>query len=268
MPFKLGLPLILVLLVVFGTASVTLSNRNKSEIGQDKKQPDLNHFSQRDQEVPVLVTQLASENGFATIEISCLPARLNAQNQLEPIACTLGNKSTKNVTSASLTYSILFDENSDSAKDTRTLTMESLIHPDFRKSYKPIAPGMDFTIRSSKSDFGYRRPKKIEVFVDYVQFEDGTIIGPDTVGSKAISDMREGAAAYKNWLVKEYINNGRSPAGIVSRLERDDQPSMAELGIFNANSNQELGARGYRTAARKLVAAKGPAEIGKFLPEH
>jgi hypothetical protein len=41
---KLGLPLIFVLLVVFGTVSVSLSNRNKADSGQDKKQPDLSHF--------------------------------------------------------------------------------------------------------------------------------------------------------------------------------------------------------------------------------
>ena len=42
---KLGLSVVVVLLVVFGTASLTLSNRNKSESGQDKKQPDLNHLN-------------------------------------------------------------------------------------------------------------------------------------------------------------------------------------------------------------------------------
>lgn len=48
---KLGLSLIVVLLVVFGTSSLTLSNRNKSESGQDKKQPDLSHFPLVDYDV-------------------------------------------------------------------------------------------------------------------------------------------------------------------------------------------------------------------------
>jgi hypothetical protein len=47
---KLRLPLIFVLLVLFATVSLSLSNRNKADAGQDKKQPDLSHFPMVDYE--------------------------------------------------------------------------------------------------------------------------------------------------------------------------------------------------------------------------
>ena len=68
-----------------------------------------------------------------------------------------------------------------------------------------------------------------------------------------ISGIRDGAAKYKDWLIKEFQTKGRSADTLVSLL-RDDQPLPVDL-VMNSGS-QEQGAAIYRNQLRKIIEPK------------
>jgi hypothetical protein len=96
-----------------------------------------------------------------------------------------------------------------------------------------------------------------------VEFEDKTTLGPDKNGSQIINSGREGAAKYKEWLVKMYRQEGRSVEAISALLNDEDYPP--ELGLNDPGLRR--GADFYRTRLREARAAQGAAEIKKLLEQ-
>jgi hypothetical protein len=212
--------------------------------------------------IPVAITQLPSDNGKPPLEVLSLPVEVTADGSFV-VSCTLRNNTIKNINGVNLNYSISF-ENSDGTivKDAHSLTVESLIHPDFLETYKPILPGGQTTVSSPRFSFGNTTPRSIEISVDYVEFDDGASLGPDLEGSQIIAQMKEGAATYKGWLRQQYILKGRSVTQLLSIIQADstDMP-----GDFGGNAHKAQGAKAYRTLLRRLVEHKGKEEIGKYL---
>ena len=213
--------------------------------------------------VPVTITQLHSEKGPPPLEVLSQPVEI-VEDHSFVVSCTLRNNSRKNIKSVNLSYSVSF-ENSDGriTKDTRSLTVVSLIHPDFLETYKPIVPGGQKTISSARFSYGNTTPRSIDIGVDYVEFEDGATLGPNSQGSQIIAEMREGATKYKEWLRQQYILKGRSIPELLSIIEPD---SPAIPGDFIGRGSKEEGAKAYRTLLRRLVDRKGQAEIKKYFP--
>ena len=225
------------------------------------KQPSQSKQVQTKARVPVTISQLHSENGPPPLEVLGLPVEITEGSFV--VSCTLRNNTAKNINGVNLNYSISF-ENIDGTitKDAHSLTVESLIHPDFLDTYKPILPGGQETVSSPRFSFGNTTPRSIEVGVDYVEFEDGASLGPDLEGSQIIAQMREGAAIYKEWLRQQYLLKGRSATQLLSII----QPDSTEMpGDFGGNAHKEQGARAYRTLLRRLVERKGQEEIRKHV---
>ena len=96
--------------------------------------------------------------------------------------------------------------------------------------------------------------------IDYIEFADHTSLGANQAGSRIISDTREGAAKYKNWLAQKYDQSGRSLDAITPLL---DQPVPKEL-LFQTGP-EEHGATMYRNFARRIYKTKGAEGLVKHL---
>ena len=214
--------------------------------------------------IPVTITQLRSEKGPPPLEVLSMPVEVTGEGSFV-VSCTLKNNTAKNINGVNLNYSISFENNDGSiVKDAHSLTVESLIHPDFLETYKPIVPGGQTSVTSPRFSFGNTTPRSIEINVDYVEFDDGATLGPDLEGSQIIAQMREGAAMYKQWLRQQYILRGRSVTQLISMIQPDN---TAMPDDFKGNGSKEQGAKAYRTLLRRLVDRKGQAEIEKHFPK-
>jgi hypothetical protein len=114
--------------------------------------------------------------------------------------------------------------------------------------------------------FGEETPKAVEIAVDYVEFEDGTKIGPDREGSKIVGEMKYGAYLYKQWLVSEYIKKGKSPLALNELIEQSTSTLPTELSKTQPNVHQEQGAKAYQALMQRLLSRKGLPEVVKHFP--
>lgn len=222
--------------------------------------------TQFDEQIAVTINQLQLENGFHPIDIQCKPIHLSAPNRSEGFSCSLKNNTDKNITAVNLIYSILLNDNGTVGKDTHSLTIETLVHPDFSETNQPIAPGTEQTIGSiGRVSYEDAVIIGVEVGIDYVEFKDGASLGSDKTGSKIIADMREGARKYKNWLTQKYIKEGRSVSAVIPMLQNDQPlPNTLEELTFK-NPDEENGARAYRTRLRKIRETRGSAGVEQYL---
>jgi hypothetical protein len=95
--------------------------------------------------------------------------------------------------------------------------------------------------------------KTITLEFDYVEFEDGSILGPNKVGAKRINGQREGAEKYKKWIAEQYRKRGSVDA-ILPLLSEDRLP-----GEMDFTDSQKTGGMLYRK--HLLMAAKTHGEI-------
>lgn len=220
---------------------------------------------QVDQFIPVVITeQLEAKNGVVPVDIRCGQARLTAPNRLEEFQCSFKNNTNLNITAANAIYSIVLDQNGSVSRDTYSRTAETLVHPDFSATSKRIGPG-------DESDLGPPGPisytsgvivKGVEISIDFVEFENGTTLGPDKQGSSIIKAMRAGAGKYREWIKRQYKLAGSSVAAISSDIE-SDQSLPGDLRF--ADPNEELGARGYQIRLRKLLHNGRASDVKKLL---
>lgn len=222
--------------------------------------------TQFDEQITVTVHQLQLENGARPVELKCESAHLNAPNSLQGFSCTLKNNTAKDITAANLTYSISLNTGGVAGKDTHSLTIETLVHPDFKELNHPLTPGEEQTIASiGKASYENSIINGVEVGIDYVEFKDGTAIGPNFIGSKIIADMREGARKYKIWITQKYIHQGKSKSVIASLLQADQPLANPSEELIFKNSDEENGARAYRTRLRKIHKSQGEDAVDKYL---
>jgi hypothetical protein len=210
--------------------------------------------------IPVVITdQLPTRAGIIPIFLSCGQARLSAANRIEEFRCTFKNNTSLNITAANTIYTIVLDNNGSSASDTNNLTIETLVHPDFRTTSKLIGPG-DETEVGPPGPITYSNGavvKAVQISIDYVQFENGTSLGPDKEGSRIVNAMRAGAQKYKRWLKAQYALRSQSVTALAADIEANE--SVA------ADVNEQLGAREYRRRFQKLLQTGETAEIKKAL---
>jgi hypothetical protein len=104
--------------------------------------------------------------------------------------------------------------------------------------------------------------KRVEIAIDYVEFENNIIFGRDSKGSQAVKDIREGAARYKNRVKASYEYHRKSLKSIAP-LVKDGELLPSDLILLN--QNQEFGAKTYRKKLRKKLDAGDDAEVEKLL---
>jgi hypothetical protein len=213
--------------------------------------------------LPVAVTQLPSADGVPPVSLRCEDAELSAANAIEKIPCFIKNNSNKQVSAANIAYSVTTAKGGREAADLSYLTIETFVHPDLRaaRADNRIPPHGESPIGSTSTTYDDAVVTALAVWIDYVEFEDGTTLGQDRAGSRILSGIRSGAAKYKAWLADKYKQKGNSIEGIVPLIEGEFAPG--ELGI--QNGDEEQGATIYQNYARRVRLARGERGLGEFL---
>jgi hypothetical protein len=218
---------------------------------------------QNERFVPITITgRLQPEDGLIPVEIQCGTAHLSSPNTLERIDCSLKNNSAKSVTAANVTYSVFVQTSAGSSKQTLNRTLDALIHPDFKLSNQLVVSG-------EKTDVGTPGPtsypdgivESVSIAIDYVEFEDGTRLGPDREGSRLIAETRQGAIKYKEWLQRQYKQGGNTVEAVIPLLE-SSRPLPQELTL---TEREEAGANAYKRGALRLEKRLGRPELDKRL---
>ena len=220
-----------------------------------------NQDSNQRLQLPITVKQLQPGNSNS-VELLCGTASVTPPNILNGFECTLKNNSQKSITAANIIYSTVLEEAGKETKDSRNQILLTYFHADFYEEEKNIMPGGTNSLRPA-GVFTYHNAviKGIEIYIDYVEFEDRTSMGPDVEGSKLIKDFRAGAMKYKGWLAKE--SKQRSIDNLIQSPPSDEDLQRPEIGLTNIT--QKEGARRYDIALRKLYKQRGPTEVQKYL---
>lgn len=217
----------------------------------------------KDELIPVVITkQLEAKSDLIPADLRCGMARLSAPNQLEEFRCVLKNNTLANIAAANAIYTIVYERNGSLYKDSFSSIAEAFVHKDFKGTNKLIEPG-------NETSFGPPGPisyaggviKSVEIAIDYVEFEDGSSLGPDKQGSRIIEAMRAGAERYRQWLKVRCRQSGTCVNAISSAVELN-QSLPSEL-LFT-DPSEEQGANAYRSRLRKLYQDRGPAEVKKL----
>lgn len=244
------------LLMLLGvTAVITTSPRAQS-----------NQESRQGERIEVLVTasQLPAEKNIIPVELRCVSAQLLQRDTIEKIPCVVVNNTKKYITATTINTSIIVETEGKTSGDSDFLSLDPLAHPDFREERKSylIAPTGEIPVPFLATSYDGGAIKGVLVEVDYVEFADKTVLGPNRAGSRIIADIRDGAAKYKNWLTEKYNRSGKSMNAIAPLLEKG-QPLPDE--IESLNSHQQEGAMIYRNYARKTFETKGAEGLVKHL---
>lgn len=212
-------------------------------------------------QLPVVVYQMDAENGEMPVTLQCGAANVTTPDTLNGFSCTLINNTDKNIVAATAAYTIEYEQQGRTYREVRTHLAATSVHPDFFKDAKPVPRGGELSIRPGGSfTFEGAVIKGVEVRIDYVEFSDGSSVGPNKKeGAEAVKALREGASRYKNWLVGKYRRGSIDTA--IQSLQSD--PPLAELGL--TNEYLEQGANLYRKRLQKIERMRGRAEVQKYL---
>jgi hypothetical protein len=213
---------------------------------------------QNEQAIPLKITaQLAPVNNVIPAEIQCGAALVNIAGELN-FDCKLKNNSEKNITAAGIISAVVIEKNG-----VETAKEDSAVFVGFAGFDKGVAPGAEISLGppgpSSYDDFIVKR---VEVSIDYVEFENNIIFGWDSKGSQVVKDIREGAARYKNWVKASYEYHRKSIKSIAP-LVKDGELLPSDLIL--PNQNQEIGAKTYRRKLKKKLDAGDDSEVEKIL---
>lgn len=219
---------------------------------------------QFEKEIPVIAGQLQAEGDVIPVELWCKNAELSAPNAIEKLSCVIKNNTNKYISAGVLYTSITMEINGQEAIVSSFDSFDTFVHPDFREEHKNnlIAPGKEYIYNDLPNSFDNAILKRINVQLDYVEFEDGSSSGSNRGGSRIIKNIREGAAIYKAWLAEQYKQRGKSVDAIMPLLD-SSYPLPQELKL--QNDEQESGANIYRKYARRTYQTKGAESLIKNL---
>lgn len=245
---KVGLGL-LVLLCVTALTTTSFKATSSADLQQET-----------DILLPVTIKQLKAEDSVIAVELSCEAASVTTPNRLNGFVCNLKNNTSKNITGACVGYAIVFRQGDKEFRDTRFHTLVTSIDPDFDETTKSIVPGGVSTVRpAGVLTYENSNIRGVEVYVDYIEFEDGTSLGVNENGARFINDFRDGASKYKSWLAGKYKKGGSNS---IIELLANNQP-LPELEF--KNPHQEYGAKFYRRRLLKMYKTRGLTDVQKHL---
>lgn len=220
--------------------------------------------SQNPTEITVEALQLAASDGVIPVELRCENARLPTPNEIDDRHCVIRNNTKPPINAVTLGVSVSVEQFGRILPDTGYLTTDAHIHPDLhaeRTSYL-LLPGRETTIRDIQTTFSEGAVVKgMTVWIDYVEFEDQTPLGPNRVGSRVVAETRSGAEKYKKWLTQKFKERGKSKDSVAYILEME--PSTEELGL--GDGYEEQGVHFYQDFARKIHKTKGAEGVVKLL---
>lgn len=218
-------------------------------------------------EPKVVLNQMDIENGAIPVEIQRPQVDFKEQrNKIGSFSFVVHNNTYKNIIAFCLAYTVKTERNGVQSRDVAFQTVATSVVKDFHEASEPVSwmgPGSEIPV-SDNGETLYDEDVNVtgvEAILDYVEFEDGSILGKNTKGGSLIGKMRQGSLKYKDWLFQQYLTNGRSIEAIGTILEAKDLSNDLELG-----SPEEIsGAKNYRSQALKFYNLDGPRKLEKII---
>jgi hypothetical protein len=215
--------------------------------------------------LPVSVQNLSSETDISPVTLRCENARLSAPNQIEKLSCVLKNNTDRRIVAGTIVLKVMVEQRGVIETISGYDSFDRLLHPDVHSEREPnfIPPQGEYVMDQLPTSYGEGIVKEISGSIDYVEFTNGPSVGPNVAGARIINDVRQGAAKYKTWLVREYHRNGMSAQAILQTLNKGDVVSQPDLDL--QNSDQNTGANLFRKYLLRTYASKGEAELVKHI---
>jgi hypothetical protein len=205
--------------------------------------------------------QLAAENGIIPVELQDLSLELVSPHTIKETHLNYVNHTRKSITALGFTFEIhILDAGGVERIIPDTLVSDPILTADLHQG-KPIGPGEKREVLNLDADF----PQNIRitgevVSIDYVEFDDGTSLGPNKHTLATINANREGAARYKQWIRSEYQKHDRNVLAIVPLL--DDRTVPASLGLTGTANG---GANMWRLHLKQHYEAHGKEGLEEIL---
>ncbi|HEX8685904.1 MAG TPA: hypothetical protein VF654_05360, partial [Pyrinomonadaceae bacterium] len=219
---------------------------------------------ERRRAIPVTVTQLPLEDGTFPVEVRCEEAPSSAPSRLDSFSCLVINNTRKKISAFAAVYTVSLDDSAGTERESNLLISDFAIHPDVTeaKHQKLFSPGESRRVGPpGPVTFESGTVSGVELHLDYVEFEDKTSIGLNTQSSKMISAMREGAAKYKAWLVRQYKRGGNNEQAVAGLIESSELPKEFDSG----DGDLREGAQFYRRLLLSIYTSKGNEELKRYL---
>jgi hypothetical protein len=232
------------------------------------KPGDARRSAQGKRSVAVEVKQMDRVGRLIPVELKCATSvELKEPNALEGLSCILKNNTNKYITSGAIYTSVTLEKEGKTYVLSSYDAFDTFLHTDFREDHKSnlIPPGGEYPLGELPVSYDDALIQGLTVQVDYIEFADLTTTGSNRGGARIINDIREGAAKYKDWLVKKFDQGGRSTHALLPLLDEQQPLPLEELGIINAN--QEHGAILYLKYARRTYKAKGVEGLTKHFKQ-
>lgn len=219
-----------------------------------------------DKLMAVDAAQLPLRGGIIPVEVRCESTRLTAPGRLEGFLCLAINHTRQRITALSSVLTVITENGAGvESRNANILYDDSYVHPDVKevRRLRSTAPGESRTIQpGGPITFEDELIVRIELRIDYVEFDDGTSIGSDSKGAQAIKSVREGAVRYKRWLVKKYTADKNDADVIVPLLQQADTSADSQIGD---DKNMREGAAVYRNFLLGVYQRQGRAELKRLL---
>jgi hypothetical protein len=246
--------------MVFGAAGFTTltlqSDRNNQN--EQKTEPG---------KIRLEVVQLPADRGIIPVAIQGESLSPNPESGLTEAVFLVKNNTSKNINAISVAVTGRVERDGKETSSTGYLTINSLVHPDIREIHNQhaLGPGEEWSFKTEPFEIDDPQSRivlrGITLQIDYVDFEDQTEIGPNKYGSNIVTKARSGAARYKAWLTRKYVESGRSVAAVLPLLARG-QALPPELAL---GDHERTGARLYQSHLLKAFQHHGGAEVEKYL---
>jgi len=160
----------------------------------------------------IKVTQLFPETGTLPVELELIPEEAQAQdltnaNASLKIHFRIKNNSAKNITAYQVHMHA--DTGIEGSKPVVNYVRDFAPHPDIREyeQIQPLLPGSSETYGPKGAKLVNEPDKKIQTLrlnLDFVIYEDGTVVSSVPNGAEAVLSRRRGAEIFKQLAVKVY----------------------------------------------------------------
>jgi hypothetical protein len=215
--------------------------------------------------LPVTVKQLAIEDGVVPVELRCDNARLSAPNSIEKLSCVLKNNSNRSIIAGTISILVTVEHEGTMEIVSTYDSFDTFLQSDFHIDHptNSIPPGGEYRLDQLSASYGDAVVKEISESIDYIEFRERKPVGPNVAGSRIISDVREGAAKYKSWLVREHRRNPTALDRTVEILNNSEAVSPTEIDFQNPNERQ--GADMLRKYLLRVYRSQGVNGLIRYL---
>jgi hypothetical protein len=214
--------------------------------------------------IRIFVTQLPEEsNGLVPVHITQPTAISSVPNILEDLTYTLINNSDKPIKALAISQTIEHEKGGKLYTTSTYLTLDYSFHADIDRGRLFDSRTQIPITASGPSRFSEGTViKTIKLKIAFIQYADDTRYGAGGEGERRITQMREGALKYKNWLENKYFESGKSMSIVLPLLRQVDNPEELKLNV-----DEILGASSYRNHLLKTLQTKGAGEVEKYLKQ-